>query len=261
MMLSYMFFSIILGMRHGLDPDHLAIINGINLNEHSKGKSNSWSGFFFSLGHGVTVSVIGVLIITLNNSLKSYTRLVEFTEWIPIALLLFTGFYGVFVIYSGQIYGTHNHSHKKLTSFIAQSKFPALRLFITGIFFALVFDTSTQVAALGLVGEDIGNYDAYWIALIIGLFFTVGMMITDTLNGLFFYRILNSNHSKFNLKIILSFLVVISSLTLGAIQLLEKLGVPIEIPDYYKLLWGLVIMAVTLLGLLVNYLQIKKQKS
>ena len=69
-----------------------------------------------------------------------------------------------------QIYGTHNHSHKKLTSFIAQSKFPALRLFITGIFFALVFDTSTQVGAWGLVGEDIGNYDAYWIALIIGLF-------------------------------------------------------------------------------------------
>jgi len=261
MTLSYLFFALILGMRHGLDPDHLAIINGINLNYHSKGKSNSWSGFFFSLGHGVSVSVIGVLIVTLNNGLKSYTRIVEFTEWIPIALLLFTGFYGVFVLCRGQIYGTHNHPHKKLTSFIAQSKFPSLKLLITGILFALVFDTSTQVAAWGLVGDSIENNYAYWNAFLIGLLFTTGMMITDTLNGLFFYSILNAKHSKFNLKIIISLLVVITSLLLGVIQFLEKLGVPIEIPNPYKLLLGLVIMAVTLLGLLLNYLQIKKQKS
>jgi high-affinity nickel permease len=53
MTLTYLFFSLILGMRHGIDPDHLAIINGINLNNHASGKSSRWSGFFFSLGEQI----------------------------------------------------------------------------------------------------------------------------------------------------------------------------------------------------------------
>jgi high-affinity nickel-transport protein len=250
----------LLGMRHGLDPDHLAIVNGINLNAHSKSKSNIWGGLFFSSGHGFTVTIIGVLIIGLSDSLKYYKRIFEFTEWIPIVLLLFTGLFGVYTIYSGLVHKGNNHSHKKLSTFISQSKYPALKLFLTGILFALVFDTSTQVAAWGLVGEGITRVDQYSIAIFIGLFFTAGMMVTDTLNGLFFYRILNAEHSKFNLKIFLSLLVVLTSLTLGAIQLFEKLGMSIEIPDLYKLIWGASIMALTLVGILVNYLQFKEQE-
>ena len=259
MTISYILFSLLLGMRHGLDPDHLAIINGINLNEHSKGKSTIWSGFFFSLGHGVTVTFIGVLVIALSSTFKAYSKISAFTEWIPIVMLLFTGAYGGFAIYNEIISGKSNHSHKKISSLINQSKSQSLKLFITGIFFALVFDTSTQVAAWGLVGEGLSKDNQYWIAISIGLFFTAGMMVTDTLNGLFFYRILNSNTSKFNLKIFLSLIVVITSIVLGTIQLLEKLGFPIEIPDSFKLIWGGGIMALSLGGIFINYFQIKKQ--
>ena len=139
MTLSYLFFSTLLGMRHGLDPDHIAIINGVNLNQHSKGKSNIWSGLFFSLGHGVTVTIVGVLIIALNESFKSYTRILEFTEWIPIVLLLFTGFYGLYNIYHGLAYQTNNHTHKKWSFFLSKSKCPAIRLFFYRNFLCLSF--------------------------------------------------------------------------------------------------------------------------
>lgn len=263
MILSYLFFSLLLGMRHGLDPDHLAIIKGINLNDHAKGKSTIWSGFFFSLGHGVTVTLIGVLIIVLNDSLKSYNLIVQFTEWIPIVLLLLTGSLGIYNIYHGFINKNHKHTHEKIPTFLSKSKYPSLKLFLTGLFFALVFDTSSQVAAWGLIGNEGPNHNMYFGAILIGLFFTIGMMATDTLNGLFFFKLLNTNQSKFNLKIILSILVVITSLSLGLIQLFEKIGLSVEIHEDYKLLWGGLIMAATLLGLLLSFMfnAITKKKS
>src|SRR3981189_2270559 len=45
----------VLGLKHGLDPDHLVAIDG------SPGWSRSrWCGLFFSLGHGVVVTLVGV---------------------------------------------------------------------------------------------------------------------------------------------------------------------------------------------------------
>lgn len=258
MTFSYLLLSLFLGMRHGLDPDHLAIINGINLNDHSKGKSTIWSGFYFSLGHGVAVTFVGLLIIALSGNFNTYSSIAAFTEWIPILMLIFTGIYGLFALYRERSFGNRNHINIKLVDEIYQGKFVAFRLFITGILFALVFDTTTQVAAWGLVGEGLSKDSQYWIAFLIGLFFTLGMLITDTSNGLFFYKLLHTSDSKFQLKVYLSFLVVVTSLVLGAIQLFEKLGLSIEIPDSFKLGWGILMMILSLIGLFINYLKSKK---
>ena len=237
-------------MRHGLDPDHIAIINATNFNNHTQGKSNSWSGFFFSLGHGVTVTLIGVLIITLNESLKSFTLLLQLTEWVPIFLLLFTGFYGLYNILNKK----EQHSHKRFSSFLSNSKYPSLKLFLTGLVFALIFDTSTQVAAWGLVGQKSLSYNAYAVTVLIGLSFTIGMILTDTLSGIVFYQVLNTNNSKFNLKTFLSLIVIFTSLMLGIIQLLEKIGVTIDIKDHFKLIWGALMLVITIIVLLVSLL-------
>lgn len=259
MNISYLFFSLLLGMRHGIDPDHLAIINGINLNNHSQGKSSKWNGFFFSLGHGVTVTLIGILIILFKNGSQSYAKLVQYTEWIPIILLLFTGFYGIYTLMNNSKKNIHQHRHNKLISFLTNTNYPSLNLFLTGLFFALIFDTSSQVAAWTLIGEG-NTQNLYTNAILIGLSFTTGMMITDTLNGLFFYRILNENHTKFNLRQLLSWIIIISSLAIGGIQLAEKIGFTIEITDALKLFWGVFIMAVAILGVIMNGYFTKKQR-
>ena len=233
MTLSYLFFSLLLGMRHGLDPDHIAIINTTNFNNHTKGKSNSWGGFFFSLGHGVTVTLVGILIIVLSESLKPFTLLLQLTEWIPIVLLLFTGVYGL----NNLLKKKKEHNHKHLSKFLSNSKYPSLKLFLTGLVFALIFDTSTQVAAWGLAGQNSLTYNPYVVTILIGLFFTTGMIITDTFSGIVFYKLLNSNETKFNLKTLLSLLVIFTSLTLGIIQLLEKIGISVELGDNFKLIW------------------------
>src|SRR3989442_14691420 len=47
----------VLGLKHGLDPDHLIAIDGFTRSSRSR-----WCGLFFSLGHGVVVTLIGVAV-------------------------------------------------------------------------------------------------------------------------------------------------------------------------------------------------------
>jgi high-affinity nickel-transport protein len=245
-------------MRHGIDPDHLAIINGINLNNHANGRSSIWSGLFFSLGLGITVTLIGVFLIEFKNGAQSFATIVRFTEWIPILLLLFTGLYGCYTLFGKKEKKEHEHQYQKIISVFTNSKSLSLKLFLTGLFFALIFDTSTQVAAWAIIGDD-NSQHSYFVAIFIGISFTAGMMISDTLNGLFFYQILKEKNSRFNLKLLLSLLLILSSLLIGSIQLLEKLGYSIEISDQQKLIWGLCMMTAIVLAAFVNVYCSKKQ--
>ncbi|MEG1327200.1 MAG: hypothetical protein RSD99_20050, partial [Janthinobacterium sp.] len=49
----------LLGMRHGLEPDHLAAVDGLTLRSQSvHARWAPWMGALFALGHGVTVLAI-----------------------------------------------------------------------------------------------------------------------------------------------------------------------------------------------------------
>src|SRR2546423_345552 len=47
----------LLGLKHGLDPDHLAAIDGLTrFNASRRPRVSRWSGLLFSAGHGVVVT-------------------------------------------------------------------------------------------------------------------------------------------------------------------------------------------------------------
>src|SRR5260221_715144 len=47
----------VLGLKHGLDPDHLVAIDGLTRSSRSR-----WCGLFFSLGHGCVVTLVGIAL-------------------------------------------------------------------------------------------------------------------------------------------------------------------------------------------------------
>src|SRR5258706_15426879 len=50
----------LLGLKHGLDPDHLAAIDGLTrFNASRRPLLSRWSGLLFSAGHGVVVTAVG----------------------------------------------------------------------------------------------------------------------------------------------------------------------------------------------------------
>jgi len=50
-----------LGLKHGMDPDHLATIDGIARNNAARSpRLARWSGFLFSAGHGAIVILVAI---------------------------------------------------------------------------------------------------------------------------------------------------------------------------------------------------------
>ena len=60
----------LLGLRHGLDPDHLAAIDGLTRAGTREG-ARRWCGLFFALGHGVVITLVGLAVA------------IAATEWEP----------------------------------------------------------------------------------------------------------------------------------------------------------------------------------
>ena len=56
-----------LGLKHGMDPDHLATIDGIPRTNASRNEQLArWSGFLFSAGHGGIVILLAIGVSVIN---------------------------------------------------------------------------------------------------------------------------------------------------------------------------------------------------
>jgi high-affinity nickel-transport protein len=76
-----------LGLRHGFDPDHLVAIDGLTRSTKSR-----WCGLFFSLGHGVVVTLIGVAVAVAVTEWQAPAWLERAGALSSVVLLLALGF-------------------------------------------------------------------------------------------------------------------------------------------------------------------------
>jgi high-affinity nickel-transport protein len=184
---------LMLGLRHGLDPDHIAIIDGMTMkhsNEHSP--YAKWVGTFFAIGHGLVVTIIAVLVNLLRSQIHFPDWLVLFAEWIPVGLLLLVGSLNLRSLLSSESHAIVGWRSRIIPSSLMNSSHP-LAVIIIGVLFATVFDTATQAAAWGYAASQQGGLPA---AILMGLIFSAGMIATDTIDGRILYNILNKTNSK-----------------------------------------------------------------
>src|SRR3989441_12813904 len=76
----------VLGLKHGLDPDHLVAIDGFTRSSRSR-----WCGLFFSLGHGVVVTLVGVGVALVASDWQAPQWLGYTRAWISIGVLIVPG--------------------------------------------------------------------------------------------------------------------------------------------------------------------------
>src|SRR5437868_15461734 len=82
----------LLGLKHGLDPDHLAAIDGLTrFNAKRKPVLSRWSGLLFSAGHGVVVTMVAVAVATVATKWQAPQWLESAGTWISIAFLTLLG--------------------------------------------------------------------------------------------------------------------------------------------------------------------------
>jgi high-affinity nickel-transport protein len=187
------FLLFLLGVRHGLDPDHIAIIDAMTYRSlEQRPYSAPWIGTLFALGHGLAVTGVSVVVSIVASGFAMPAGLAATTKWVPVAMLLLIGTLNLRALLREQIYTPAGWKTRFLPQRLRQSSHPAA-VFCAGVLFALVFDTATQAAAWGAV---VSAQPGPQMALLIGLVFTSGMVLTDTLDGRLMCQLLKRASSR-----------------------------------------------------------------
>ena len=168
----------LLGMRHGLEPDHLAAVDGLTLRSLPQHRRWApWMGALFALGHGITVLAIVAMAAVASQQFTPSETVFGWLEWLPIALLLLiAGMNARSLLAGAQLAEVRG---RMLPRWLRGASGP-LGAILVGMLFALVFDTALQAAAWGYAAVALGGMQP---ALLTGLVFAVGMGVTDTFDG------------------------------------------------------------------------------
>ncbi len=249
-----------LGLSHGADPDHLTAIDGMtraSVDRHPR--MSRWVGAWFAFGHTLSVLSIAALIALAAEYLQSFSNSVLQVSGVLSAFLLFA-------------IGTINLARlmalsvgaAALSSGLMGHLVPRRMLNIThpmsampiGALFGLGFETASQMSAWALAGTM--GYGLLG-ALFIGMAFSAGMVITDSINGLVVRRLyLAATKMALQSNRMMTLTVVGLAYVIGIIKLLQPTSYALPVSDM-----GLTVMVLgaVLLAFLAALLKAKCRMS
>ena len=180
--LSGLVLMFVLGLRHGLDPDHIACIDGLTWRALKYGHEHApWIGTLFAIGHGLLVTGIAAGVSQIAGAVAAPDAMVLVFGWIPTALLLLVGSLNLRqLLKTARTFQPIGWKLKLVPARLLNHASPWAAVAI-GVLFATVFDTATQASAWGYVASNKGG--GLLAAVAAGLVFTAGMVITDTMDG------------------------------------------------------------------------------
>lgn len=219
-----------LGLRHGADPDHLAAIDNLTRNGVSAGRRLSkFFGTLFAGGHSIMVLSIAALAGLLGSRIAVKGELIEtIGTWVSILTLFALAAYNVRQLCTPAKNGTYGLKFALLPKSLRAASSPLAAMTI-GLLFGLGFDTSSQVATYALAFTTGGGVIA---AVVIGLMFSAGMAVTDTLDSLLVHK-LYSRHPLELVKATRVWIIAVTALAVcvGGYELAQALGWSSPLPD------------------------------
>lgn len=174
----------VLGLRHGLDADHIACIDGLTwqaLGRESQRYQAVWIGTLFALGHGLLVTVIAASVSLLPRTVTVPDSVVLVFDWIPTALLVLVGTMNLRLLMRRDGSFTPTGWKLWLIPSCLRLHGSPWSVVLIGVLFATVSDTASQALAWGFVVDHRGG--GLSAAIGAGIVFTVGMAITDSLDS------------------------------------------------------------------------------
>ena len=99
-----------IGMRHSLDGDHVVAVS--TMAKDIKSFFNTiWIGFSWGLGHSTPLIIIGLLVLTIRDSIiEFYEPISEYFELLVALMLIFLGLQVFWKLYRGNFH-FHKHEH------------------------------------------------------------------------------------------------------------------------------------------------------
>jgi len=221
-----------MGFRHGLDPDHLTAIDAIlRFQASRKDRLLRWAGLYFSLGHGIVIMTIGLIVSALSIQWK-----------VPAGLLLFGGLFSATFLLAMAGVNTmmliRSDPSKPFVPPGIRSRFflrsitldRPLSIFFLGMLFAVSFDTVSQTLVFSWAAAGLGGIQE---TIAVGLAFTLGMGLSDGANGLWISRLIaQADRKGVRLSRVMGWTVVSLSFIIGLYILASAIlpSFPLGIP-------------------------------
>ncbi|MBT2698512.1 sodium:proton antiporter [Bacillus sp. ISL-40] len=185
----------VLGLRHGLDADHLACIDGLT---RYNGRLNSsiarWVGLLFSFGHGLVVTIIAAILGIFMKSFTIPDLVNTLVTWFSTLSLFAIGTLNLFNLLRKK--STENEDFrvsgikgKFLPKMLKETTNPFFVILIGGLF-ALAAETVSQTSMWAIAAGNTASY----MPVLLGIIFMLGMMITDTLDSIVAFRLLKESN-------------------------------------------------------------------
>jgi high-affinity nickel-transport protein len=245
-----------LGLRHAVDPDHIAAIDNVTRKLIQEGRRPLAAGFFFALGHSTVVVITSVLVAlsvaALQARFEGFKAIggvigtgVSAFFLLVIALantVVLVSVYRMFIaVKRGELLveddlngllsqrGFLGRMLRSLFGIISKS----WHMYPLGILFGLGFDTASEIGLLGISATQ-GSATAgsaglsVWSILVFPALFTAGMALVDTTDGVLMINAYGWAFIKpmrklyYNLAITL--VSIVTALLIGGIEVLGLLA-------------------------------------
>ncbi|MBU9764579.1 HoxN/HupN/NixA family nickel/cobalt transporter [Mycobacterium sp. TNTM28] len=249
----------LLGVRHGFDADHIAVIDNTTRKLVGEGTRSLSAGFWFSLGHSSVVFGLALLLALgvrtlvgpvqdegspMLQTLGLIGSLVAGTFLILIGLTNLVAAVGIAKVFRSMRSGDFDEAELERQlhnrGFLARLLGRVMRrvskpwhLYPVGFLMGLGFDTASQVALLVLAAGTAAFTLPWYAVLVLPILFAAGMSLFDSLDGIFMARAYGWAFLRpirkvyYNLTV--TVLSVIVALVVGVIVLtgllVERLGI------------------------------------
>ncbi|KEO84122.1 sodium:proton antiporter [Tumebacillus flagellatus] len=181
----------VLGLRHGLDADHLASIDGLTRYNLRQGRKTArWVGTLFSFGHGLIVATVGVILSMISKDFTFPDYFDTVVTWVSVCSLALIGCLNTVNLLRSRSeqgdFALRGIKGRFIPRVARETTNPVMIIVIGGVF-ALAADTVSQTSVWALAS---GNAHSNYLPFVLGLTFMAGMMLTDTIDSLVAYRML-----------------------------------------------------------------------
>src|SRR5690349_1815288 len=200
-----------LGFRHAFDADHISCIDNTTRKLMADGKRPLGTGFFFSFGHSSVIVAVGVgitvaaravfgAVVNPDSAFQSaggtIGTVVSASFLYLIAVLNLIVLAGIFKVFRAMRSGSYDEAgleaqlqarglmYRFFGRFMRSIKH-TWQLYFAGMVFGLGFDTTTEVVLLAATAYAAIQGLPYFAVLALPLLFAGGMMLFDTLDGIF----------------------------------------------------------------------------
>ncbi|KAI2621858.1 NicO-domain-containing protein [Xylaria nigripes] len=244
-----------LGLRHALDADHISAIDLMTRRLIASGQRPVTVGTFFSLGHSTIVIITCIVVAATAGALQKRFDGFEYVGGIigtsvsaAVLILLCVGNGWVLCHLVGNLRdvlresGRHRNDdydaaqdlHLDGPGFLVRllRRFFRLvdrpwKMYPLGVLFGLGFDTSSEIAIIGISSLTAVQGTSFWVILIFPLLFTAGMCLVDTTDGALMMTLYTSKTFARDKVAILYYSIVLTAITvavsafIGVIQILS----------------------------------------